>query len=270
MRLVETKEGEYVSGRLLTEVWEIPSEELRAGKVQPNRMRAFPRERFVSNVTLTPAMVSAYASAAGDTNPVHHDSTFAAATRYGRPIASGTFTTALLLGLTASHYSKSSAMLGLEFWVRFRRPIYADETIRLEWLVVKVTPNPKLDGDVVELRGRIQNERGETALGAKGRILVTALLNRIPITKARVNLGQLAKRAHLNNEYFILEKDGIPVIGITDADELEDYLELRDPEVKAQIRQSNKDVRAGRTRPAEALLHELVASSVKPSRRRSK
>jgi hypothetical protein len=99
---------------------------------------------------------------------------------------------------------------------------------------------------------------------------LTAMVNRIPITKARINLGQLAKRAHLNNEYFILEKDGIPVIGIMDADEMEDYLELRDPKVKAQIRQSNKDIRAGRTRPAENLLQELVASSSKLSRRRIK
>jgi len=139
-------------------------------------MRAFPRERFGSDVKLTPAMVSAYASAAGDTNPVHHDPAFSAGTRYGRPIASGTFTTALLLGLTASHYSESGAMVGLEFWVRFRRPIFADETIRLEWLVVKVTPNAKLGGDVVELRGRIKNQQGETAIGAKGRVLVTSQL----------------------------------------------------------------------------------------------
>ena len=82
------------------------------------------------------------------------------------------------------------------------------------------------------------------------------MVNRLPITKARINLGQLAKRAHLNNEYFILEKDGIPVIGIMDADEMEDYLELRDSKVKAQIRQSNLDVRAGRTRSAEILLRE--------------
>ena len=64
-------------------------------------------------------------------------------------------------------------MVGLEFWVRFRRPIYADETIRLEWLVVRVTSNLKLRGEIVELRGRIQNQNGETAVGAKGRILVT-------------------------------------------------------------------------------------------------
>lgn len=69
-------------------------------------MRAYPRERFASDVVLSPAMVAAYACAAGDNNPVHHDPVFAAATRYGRPIASGTHTTALLLGLTASHFSK--------------------------------------------------------------------------------------------------------------------------------------------------------------------
>ena len=135
-------------------------------------MRAVPRERFSSEVTLTPAMVGAYARAAGDDNPVHHDPRFAASTRYGRVIASGTHTTALLLGLTASHFAKKGAMVGLEFWVRFRRPIYADETIRLEWLVVKVTPNEKLHGDVVELRGRIKGADGQTAVGAKGRVLV--------------------------------------------------------------------------------------------------
>jgi acyl dehydratase len=136
-------------------------------------VRAYPRERFSSEVRLTPELVGAYARAAGDDNPVHHDPQFAGSTRYGRLIASGTHTTALLLGLTASHYSKAGAMVGLEFWVRFRRPIYADETIRLEWLVVKVTPNAKLDGEVVELRGRIRGQDGQTALGAKGRVLVT-------------------------------------------------------------------------------------------------
>jgi len=136
-------------------------------------MKAYPGERFSAEVTLTPATVGEYARAAGDNNPVHHDDHFAASTRYGRLIASGTHTTALLLGLTASHFSRSGAMVGLEFWVRFRRPVYADETICLEWLVVKVTANEKLNGDVVELRGRIRGRDGQTALGAKGRVLVT-------------------------------------------------------------------------------------------------
>ena len=84
-----------------------------------------------------------------------------------------------------------------------------------------------------------------------------AMVNRIPITKARINLGAVAKRAHLEGEYFILEKDGIPIAGIMSADELEDYLELRDSKVKKQIAASRKDYEAGRVRPAAELLKEL-------------
>jgi hypothetical protein len=40
-------------------------------------------------------------------------------------------------------------------------------------MVIKVTPNEKLRGEIVELRGRIQGQDGRTALGAKGRVLVT-------------------------------------------------------------------------------------------------
>jgi 3-hydroxybutyryl-CoA dehydratase len=122
---------------------------------------------------LSPETVAKFALAAGDTNPIHHDPAFAQSTRYGRLIASGTHTTALILGLTASHFSQHGAMVGLEFSVKFYKPLYADETIQLEWLVTKVTASQKLGGDIVELRGRIRNQQKQTALGATGRVLVT-------------------------------------------------------------------------------------------------
>lgn len=83
------------------------------------------------------------------------------------------------------------------------------------------------------------------------------LVHHVAITKARVNLGQLVKRVHVNKEYFILEKDGIPVAGIMDADELEDYLELQDPKVRKIIDESKADRAAGRTRPVQDFLAEL-------------
>ncbi|MGB8260879.1 MAG: hypothetical protein WCE75_11035 [Terracidiphilus sp.] len=88
-------------------------------------------------------------------------------------------------------------------------------------------------------------------------------INRLPMTKARINLGQIARRAHNGNEYFILEKDGIPVIGIMAADELEDYLELRNVKVKASIAGSAKDKVARKTRPAGKLLGELKRSAAR-------
>jgi hypothetical protein len=83
------------------------------------------------------------------------------------------------------------------------------------------------------------------------------MVSRIPITKARVNLGQVARRAHVNREYFILEKDGIPVAGILSADELEDYLEMQQPGLKAQIRKSSEEHRRGKVRDASLFLTTL-------------
>ena len=89
------------------------------------------------------------------------------------------------------------------------------------------------------------------------------MVHRIPMTEARINLGQLVRRAHVNNEYFILEKDGIPVVGLMDADEMEDYLELQDPKVTVQIRKSTREYLAGRSRPAEEFLAELKSGKKK-------
>ena len=46
-------------------------------------------------------------------------------------------------------------------------------------------------------------------------------LTRLPLTKARIHLGAVVKRARLGKEYFILEKDGIPVAGLMGIDEFE-------------------------------------------------
>jgi PHD/YefM family antitoxin component YafN of YafNO toxin-antitoxin module len=95
------------------------------------------------------------------------------------------------------------------------------------------------------------------------------MISHIPITKARINLGAVVKRAHLKGEYFILEKDGIPIAGIMDADEFEDYLELRDPGVKRQIEASRKDFQAGRVRNVSDFIAELNAQKSRSKTRKS-
>ena len=88
------------------------------------------------------------------------------------------------------------------------------------------------------------------------------------ITKARVNLGAVVRRVHLNREYVILEKGGIPVAGIMNAEELEDYLEVHDPKVQEQIQKSTEEYRAGKGRPAEEFLAELLQGRKAASSRR--
>jgi hypothetical protein len=84
-----------------------------------------------------------------------------------------------------------------------------------------------------------------------------SIVHRIPLTRARINLGQVVRRAHVNREFFILEKDGIPVVGLMHADDLEDYLELRDPVLKKQIAKSDAEYQRGKAREATDFLAEL-------------
>jgi 3-hydroxybutyryl-CoA dehydratase len=135
-------------------------------------MRVKPGERFSETIRLTPEEASAFARAAHDLNPVHHDADVAARSRHRRLIASGTQTMARLMALTATHFSQRGDMLGLEFSVKFHRPVYADDVIHLEWQVVAVEESPYLGGEVVELRGRVSNGEREKLVSARGRVLV--------------------------------------------------------------------------------------------------
>jgi len=74
-----------------------------------------------------------------------------------------------------------------------------------------------------------------------------SVVHRIPLTRARINLGQVVRRARVNREYFILEKDGIPVAGIMNVDDLEDYLELQDPGGKKKIEKRISSRRGARS-----------------------
>jgi prevent-host-death family protein len=81
----------------------------------------------------------------------------------------------------------------------------------------------------------------------------------IPITKARVNLGEVIKRVHLNKDSFVLEKGGIPVAAILDIDEFEDWLETKDPKVKEQIRRGYEEYKKGKTVPLDKFLAKMQA-----------
>lgn len=132
-----------------------------------------PHQRFATRLSLDAASISAFARAAGDANPLHHDAAYARASRYGGVVASGPQTSALLMGLAATHFSAGADMVGLEFTFRFRAAVPADDALELEWLVAAVRPTSKPSTRVVELYGRLRTSRGTTAVGARGRVLVT-------------------------------------------------------------------------------------------------
>lgn len=132
--------------------------------------------KFSREHIFTAEEASAFSTAAGDDNPLHHDAEFAAGTRFGGLIVSGTHTTALLLGLTASHFSKLGSVVGVRFSVAFQRPVHADESVLLEWVVdgIRTKPNGNGNGNgrLVDMTGSLRNRDGDVCVSATGTVLI--------------------------------------------------------------------------------------------------
>lgn len=94
------------------------------------------------------------------------------------------------------------------------------------------------------------------------------VVHHIPITKARINLGQVVRRAHLNRECFVLEKDGIPVAGLMNVDDMEDWLEQQDPSMRTQIAEGYAEYQEGDTTPLDAFITDVRKKS--PGKRERK
>ena len=135
-------------------------------------MRVKVGDTFSETLTMTPEDAKAFSRAARDFNPLHLDEGFAANSRYGRLIVSGTQTAAHLMALTATHFSQRSDVVGLDFSIRFHKPVYADETITLTWEIVEVKQTSSGRADVVDKKGRVTNAKGELVIAATGRCMV--------------------------------------------------------------------------------------------------
>ena len=83
------------------------------------------------------------------------------------------------------------------------------------------------------------------------------MITRIPLTKAREELGKLVKRVNEDKEYIVLEREGEPKAVIMDIDEFEDYLDRNDPDIQQAVSDSRTEYEQGKARPARELLTKL-------------
>jgi acyl dehydratase len=133
-------------------------------------------ERITDEARFSKEEIAEFARLAGDFNPLHHDEEFAKATRFQGIIACGPQTASRFLGMTATHFSKRGASLGLEFTLRFLGPVRPGERLEMVWDVVDVTDKPKLNGEIVKMEGRVTNPAGEAVLTGTGTVLVARSL----------------------------------------------------------------------------------------------
>ena len=129
--------------------------------------------RFSREHQFTPQEVMSFSLAAGDDNPLHCDPAYAAASPYGTLIVSGTHSSALLFGLTASYFSKATSVVGRRFTVRFKRAVRADAKVMIEWRVVALAARASGPGNVVQLEGDMRDAAsGEVYVSATGEVVI--------------------------------------------------------------------------------------------------
>jgi acyl dehydratase len=127
-------------------------------------------------VQFTPAEIGAFAREVGDTNPLHCDPGYAAATRFGGIIACGPHVLAHFFSVLASHYSTGMAMVGLESSFKLLAPAYPDTSLELTWRVVGVERKTRLSGEVVDLEGHVKDPDGTVVISATFKALVVSSL----------------------------------------------------------------------------------------------
>lgn len=134
-------------------------------------------EAFGKTVRFSVEDIAAFALACHDANPLHRDAEEAAQSGFGDIIASGSHTGSMLMGLAASHLSRrgdgvARQMLGLNFNLAFKAPIYAGEDIHLQWRVSSVEWNARLGGCIAHLDGHASTLRSGVAVVARATVLV--------------------------------------------------------------------------------------------------
>ncbi len=130
-------------------------------------------DRFRREHRFTPQQVTAFSLAAGDDNPLHLDAAHATASPYGALIVSGTHTSALLLGLTASYFSKFTSVVGRRFTVQFERAVRAYAVVKIEWRVVALTPRAGCPGQVASIGGELRETvSGEVCVAGTGEVVI--------------------------------------------------------------------------------------------------
>jgi acyl dehydratase len=129
-------------------------------------------DRFAKDVAFSEESIRQFASFVGDTNPLHHDQAAAAASPFGRIIASGTQTFSMMLAAVPDFLKRWHPNVGLDASVRLLRPVRAGDRARIEWEITDIANTPKLKGWIVTVSGRLVREDGVVALTAISKSLI--------------------------------------------------------------------------------------------------
>ena len=126
---------------------------------------------FGQTLTITEAHISQACGLFGDFNPLHSDEEFAKQTRFGRRILHGPMTSAYMTA-SIGMFFYATAEAYLEHACRFLSPVFAGDTLTVNWRIAELVPKPRHRGGIAMLAGSCRNQRDEVVAEADGKILL--------------------------------------------------------------------------------------------------
>ena len=129
-------------------------------------------ETFGQSLTIDASHISRACGMFGDFNPLHSDAEFCANSRFGRPILHGPMTGAFM-SASIGMYFYGTAVAYLEHNCRFVAPVFAGDTLSVQWTITQTLDKPRSNGGIAVLRGECSNQRGEQIAEASGKILLS-------------------------------------------------------------------------------------------------
>jgi acyl dehydratase len=118
-------------------------------------------EGVTPEVTVTKAMIRAYADLTGDHTPVHVDEEFAKASHFGGIVAHGLLGLSLADGLKTQGSMQFPPGASLGWTWDFKLPIHADDRLHLKYRVAAMRETKKPGWGILTIASDLINQRGE-------------------------------------------------------------------------------------------------------------
>lgn len=124
-------------------------------------------DRITETIDITDGMVRSFAEVSGDVNPMHLDDEYARTTRFGRRIAHGMLSAALISRILGNKLGPGGIYLGQT--LKFLSPIFIGDRVTVEVEVLKIRESKGIG----IARTSVRNQKGEIVVDGEATIMAS-------------------------------------------------------------------------------------------------
>lgn len=124
-------------------------------------------DKFSTSKQITDEVVRAFAELSGDYNPIHLDEEFAKTTMFGKRIAHGMISGALISAVLG-YQLKERKVVYLSQTMKFIAPVFIDDTVTATATVTNI----REDKPIVTIECVCTNQDGKTVVTGEGKIML--------------------------------------------------------------------------------------------------